>query len=965
MFKPSLLSTAIATALAAMSQGLVAQEAETGDDSEEAVVQEQIVITGIRASMAKAVDIKRNKIQVTESIVAEDIGKFPDNNVIEALQRLPGVQVTNRDRGEVGTLTVRGLTDITTTVNGRQMYISNGRFYTLADTPASLISQVDVYKTRSADMVPSGIAGQIDIKTQRPFNFDGSKIVLAARGIYSDQEGTVDPTIGALFSNRWETGLGDFGALLNVSMTETNWRDQSITSGAAFPYFTSSPEGEGLDRFGNSGEFLPFDRINSAYWEQGLELGLPFQPGSTLNTNGYENEYILSRDAVFASDLSGERERPAANLSLQFSPNDTSEYLFEAFYNGYRERVRNSLFFTFPDSYWNLDFNDDIVLYEGTNIVKERRVYDGDPRHGVWETDFNSTDVDVRKTDTYMFALGGKWNFTDSFELKAELVNQQSTFESDFFAIRLLHDYYSAWVDFNHGSGVAAMEFYDNPATPGVDESDLLDPAQYRMGPAWDNGLRDKGESNALYLDADWQLDFAGISELSFGLLYEVRDTSSEGRGANILSFDGNTSVAAQPEAFYDSTSDFYDGRAHFPSGWFIGNVDYMVSNKDYFRELYGFYDENGQPVDNYLTGGNSLILRPTFEAEETTTDAYVQATFEYEVPGGVLDGTVGLRYTDSEIPIDFYRVTEGTVVTDLGENTSTEVLPSLVARYNFMDDYVLRLAYTETIRRPDFGALNPFTTYAQGVTSVGAGFANSGNPDLEPTISSNLDLSFEYYFSEGNMAYATLFRREIEGLVVSSRTRVMYDDPDDDPDMGEQIYVLTQPDNSANGELDGIEVGVVYFPENLPGILDGFGVQASYTALDSSQDIPFYDNDTGNLLGYDTVELFGVSDSSYSIVLAYDKEPFGARLSYVWRDAFRYDNEAAVFANPLPRYRAAETSLDFQMNWDINDSFTVTFDATNLTDEQFQAYYQYPDIYNFSSGIYSKTYALGVRFSY
>ena len=111
---------------------------------------------------------------------------------------------------------------------------------------------------------------------------------------------------------------------------------------------------------------------------------MPYEQGSTLNTNGYENEYILSRDEVFASDLSGKRQRPAVNLSLQYAPDDSSEYVFEAFYNGYRERVRNSLFFSYPDSAFNINFDDDIEFYEGTNIVKSRTVYDGDPRYGVW-----------------------------------------------------------------------------------------------------------------------------------------------------------------------------------------------------------------------------------------------------------------------------------------------------------------------------------------------------------------------------------------------------------------------------------------------------------------------------------------------------------------------------------------------------------------------------------------------------
>jgi len=971
MFKPSLLSLAVASSLFALSHSAYAQQAQVDNVEQDSL--EIIEVTGIRGSLAKAIDIKREKIEPVDSIVAEDIGKFPDNNVIEALQRVPGVQVTNRDRGEVGSLSIRGLSDITTTINGRQMYIGTGRFYTMADTPASLISRVDVYKARSADKIPSGIAGQVDVMTQRPFNFEGEKFVVAARGIYSDQEKTFDPNISMMASNVWELDAGKFGALINIAYAKTNWRDQGITAGAVFPYFTDSPAGQGLDRFGNSGEFPAYERINSAYWDPGLEQGLPNTLGSTLNTNGVENEYILSRDAVFASDLSGQRERPAVNLSLQFAPNDKSEYLFEAFYNGYRETVRNSLFFSFPDSAYNINFDDDIELYEGTNIVKSRTVYDGDPRYGVWESDFNSTDSDVRQTDTYMYALGGKWDLSDYFHLEAEFVTQKSVFTSDFFALRLLHDYYAMTVDFNTGEGDAGLVFHDDPSTDDIDESDLLDPRLYSMGPAWDNGSRDEGSSDALYLDANWFVEFAGITQIDFGLLYEKRNTNNRSRGANVVVNQYDIPMTSMPTEFLDATKNFFDGRAEFPSSWLIGNVDYMVNNKDYFRELYGFTDENGQPIDNYLTGGPSLISRRTFEAEEKTLDLYVQASFEYDVPGGILDGTVGVRYTDATTPYIFDRVDVVNQIAeqDNGENSSSDVLPSFIARYTFDSDFLVRLSYTETMRRPDFGSLNPYTTYSKGVTSVGTGTANSGNPALKPVISKNLDLSFEYYFGEANAIYATLFDRKIEGLVVGSRTEIYYDYPDDvDEDgneIGELLHILNRPDNSANGKLKGFELGVVYFPESLPGILDGFGIQASYTALDSSQDLPVYDTDdptNPDPIAYDTVEMFGVSDSSYSVVLAYEKYDFSSRLSYVWRDAFRYDNEAAIFANPLARYRAPETSLDFQLSYNVSENLVVTFDATNLTDEKFQAYYQYPDTYNFSSGIYSRTFALGMRYS-
>jgi TonB-dependent receptor len=240
-------------------------------------------------------------------------------------------------------------------------------------------------------------------------------------------------------------------------------------------------------------------------------------------------------------------------------------------------------------------------------------------------------------------------------------------------------------------------------------------------------------------------------------------------------------------------------------------------------------------------------------------------------------------------------------------------------------------------------------------VTNIGYGTASGGNPGLAPTESKNYDLGLEWYFSPGSAVYATLFRREIEGMVTDFRRRVTFENYD---------YILSQPDNASNGELEGLELGVVWFPENLPGLLDGFGVQASYTALDSTQDIPVT-NSAGEVVGVQTTPMFGISDSSYSVVLAYERAKFGARLSYVWRDDFLHNYEAALFANPLGVYFNAEQSMDLQLSYDASENLSLTFDATNLTNELYQSYYQYPSTHNFGTALYSRTFAVGMRYRF
>jgi iron complex outermembrane receptor protein len=350
------------------------------------------------------------------------------------------------------------------------------------------------------------------------------------------------------------------------------------------------------------------------------------------------------------------------------------------------------------------------------------------------------------------------------------------------------------------------------------------------------------------------------------------------------------------------------------------------------------------------LAVGDQRILAQTFEVTETTTALYAQADFETELGGRLFDGQFGLRYVDVDTDMAFAG--------NAASTGASKVLPSLMLRYNLTDDLLARFSYGETLRRPGFAQLNPTINYVRDVTNIGYGTATGGNPELKPTESKNFDLSLEWYFAEGSTLYATAFKREIEGFVVDFRRRVIHDDGE-----GEYPYILNQPDNASNGKLDGYELGVVYFPKGLPDLLDGIGVQASYTMLDSSQDIPIT-NSEGTVVGTDTTPLFGVSDSSYSVVLAYEKERFDMRLSYVWREDFLNNYEAAQFANPLGIYRNPEKSLDFQLSYNVTDNLMVTFDATNLTNEIFQSYYEYPSTHNFGSSLFSRTFALGFRYS-
>ncbi|KQN05144.1 TonB-dependent receptor [Sphingobium sp. Leaf26] len=191
-----------------------------------------IVVTGIRASLQSAQNIKRNSDKIVDSIVAEDIGKLPDINVAEALQRVSGIQVS-RDRGEGGGVAIRGLSQVLTTMNGREIFTAGGgRSFNLQDVPSELLSGIDVYKTPSADLIEGGIGGVIDLRTRKPLDKKGFVFSASARARYSDLADEVKPMASVLVSNSWDTDAGEFGILVSAAYQERAFATDIINVGA-------------------------------------------------------------------------------------------------------------------------------------------------------------------------------------------------------------------------------------------------------------------------------------------------------------------------------------------------------------------------------------------------------------------------------------------------------------------------------------------------------------------------------------------------------------------------------------------------------------------------------------------------------------------------------------------------------------------------------------------------------------
>ncbi|VXC78874.1 TonB-dependent receptor [Sphingomonas sp. AX6] len=933
--KAAILCAASLTTLALTSASAKAQTSTTQPppaQGEPAPAQEgsDIVVTGIRAAITEAIDIRRESVQIVDSVVAEDVGKLPDNNVVEALQRVTGIQVTNRGAGEASGISIRGLPDALTTMNGRNIFTASGRAFALQDIPANLVRRIDVYKTRAAEQIETGIAGQIDVFTRRPFDFDDFAISGVARGIYNEQADSYNPNLSALISKRWETGIGDVGILINGSYAKTDFREQSVTAGAMVPFVTENPPPG----------FAPLQRVfpETGAWQPGTELGLPTEPGSTFLLNGQQVPYYLSRDAVFSPDVAGKRTRPAVNAALQWSPNSSSTYTFEFFWNQFEQTTFNNLFFSFVDFWGALGPNpgSTFELFDGTNIIKSRRAGD--------VFGFNSGDYNRSKTDSFVYALNGKWETIDGGRINADLSYQNSEFNSQFLAMRISRVASMIDVDFNANDGIPAYNFNDNAL--------LTDPSQWDVGEFFDNANRSRGDAMTGHLDYEKEFDAGFLRKFKTGIRYDnrsamdsVREQSAGGLGVGFETLD--------PGLVFQN-DDFYQGRANVPTSWIAPNGYYIAQNTDAIRSLYN------------LPLSGDLSLTDIFDINEVSMAAYVQGDFEVDLFGRPLQIQAGARYVDVDTDLVFTDRISG--VTTSGSQTTSRLLPSATLRYELFDNFRIRFNYGQTLRRPGFADLNPNLNLVGDLTGIGRGSGSGGNVDLQPTTSKNYDLALEWYFARDSAIYTTVFRREIEGLVVPITSLIEFATPPLNDAAQTTRFGITRPENASNGVLEGIEVGVTLFPR-LPGIFNGFGLQGSLTLLDSSQNIPLTDS-AGNITGQTESAFFGVSDLSYNVTAAYERGPVGARLSYVWRKEFLANNEARLFANPIGVWRRPESSLDFQLTIAATPRLGITFDAVNLTNEVQQNYYRFgdaggPQTHNLGTTLLPRTFALGVRYSF
>lgn len=711
-FRRSVMAISVATLLSAQAY---AQDATTTAAPAQDPTTQQldtVQVTGTRSSVTKAQLVKQNAEQIVDSIVAEDIGKLPDNNVAEALQRISGIQIT-RNYGEGSSIAIRGLTQVRTELNGRDIFTANdGRGLSFEDVSAELLGGVNVYKNPSADMIEGGLGGTVDLRTRLPFDYDGRKIAGSVQYNHYDLADDGKPAFSGLFSDRWQTGIGEIGLLVNYSQQKSPFRQDTIS---IEPWYTQTD--------------LP------GY--EGQEVSVPH--GAGINTTV------------------GERERKTGAFAMQWRPNDSVEV--------YTQVLRSEYDFSWHDySFFALTGTNNMQGLPGIQVNGRNEFVNGSFQNVPTES---NTSLTERHSVTTDYSLGGKWTVNEKLTLSTDFQYVDATTTGTRYILSTGQSTSPQFnVDFR--GDLPRLSVTDSSGAEGyLADVNNYDGWRYHL----DNKDDNKGTEFAWRADMDLAFDSDFVRSFKAGVRYTDRDAETKG---NIYRFMCINNCAGAPFSQFPSVgvvtnpiTDFFRGEGH-AFGPTLTASDAAVANYQQTLATFGASplefspnNINSQTEKTYAAYG---VLRFGVDSDSIPFDGNIGVrVVRTEV------GSTGVRTgTDGEggglIPVD-------------AQQTYTDVLPSLNLRWMLSDTLQWRFAASRGISRPTFDRLNPNLSLSTGSSNGASTFTGrAGNPDLEPVKADQFDTALEWYFGQGSMMYGTLFYKKIEGFIADSVFNEVYD---------------------------------------------------------------------------------------------------------------------------------------------------------------------------------------------
>lgn len=981
LFSRSLLFTSLAYALLSVSSVALAQ-------TEQASELEEVIVVGIRGSLANALAEKRNSDNLVEVIIAEDIGKLPDQNLAEVLENVTGVQIT-RTAG-VGTgVQIRGTSANRTEINGVSTVGSGSERsgINFEDVSAGIIAAVEVIKVPEAKTIEGSVGGTINLRTIRPL--DLTERVASIRVQAEDSSLSTDdatPRVSGTYGENWDTGAGNFGIVISASLTE-----QDSTS--------LRPR---LDRDGSLVE-----NVNAAVTR-----------GGTVEDQASKRPVAQSFDFLGIQFLNQEYENfeyETTNIATAFewAPNDGLKFYFDVVINEQERRqdstriqasgVSSVLNQNLPTGFETVNFGSlggvDLGSIQAAvtgTIQPDLSVDDDDPN-----LRFNS-DTGARITDSQILRLGGDWEagkWSGTVEVStssSDTVTPTLSTQLNFINPNPLTPLDGLDADGNPTSSTSndnsvpfiydltggALTFgvdFDSKFAPTI--AQLTDPNNVVLDQVDVSRDETENSENAFRADFTYDLGWNFITAIDFGVRLSTAESTFTDIGDRIGGFSKlvdspNGSLFEELLIIGPSNFGSADGRELAFRNFIIVDPDRA------FNDQAGVLAVLERALVAHGGKDTAANLSPDvlafFNIKEETSALYAQVNFEH----GILRGNFGLRYIDTEIDSLGNTITDGVTSSVVTSGEYDFLLPRINLVVNARENLIIRAGWGKDIRRPDFDVLNTSVSFSTNENQA----LDIGNPGLEPEEVESFDIAVEWYFAPAavvSIGYFEKKRTNLFGSRLSSAAVSVVGGKDFreiDPtcpgggifnpavisnsfndglvDDGLCVDFTTNVNDSAETTQTGVEFAFQYDLSSFEDKLrwaSGFGILANYTIQEFEGGSTINSSasrgtDVFNAVNgiYDDSQfvkvqapegLLDFSETAYNFTLFYEKYGFSARMRYTWREAFRTDDTAAGASRNstlgFPVVTADRGQLNASINYAVNDHLSFGIEAVNLNEDE------------------------------
>ncbi|MBO1254832.1 TonB-dependent receptor [Alteromonas sp. 5E99-2] len=858
------------TAILASSQTVYAQEV-----SEEEV--EKINITGFRSTLIKGRDLKRDAVGTRDSIVAEDIADFPDLNLAEALQRIPGVAIT-RDGGEGRRIAIRGMDsnfalvqlngmDVlgnTDTAQDSRSQGSRDRAFDFNLFASELFNQIDVTKSYSAEQDEGGLSGNVSLRTAKPFDYSGFNGALSGQLGYNDKVDGVAPRVAFLASNTWDK----FGALVSIAYSKRESIEEGVNT---FRW---------RQRADDNGDASIYGPQVSAEDEAAIRAG-----------------EVLAPRASRLSQWGNEQTRLGITSALQYKA-DSFDLTLDLLY-GQLDNERD-------EYHVNPRGNEGSMAYGAGVTTNNVIIEDGVLLFG----EFLNTNINVESrdhqvdTDFTQIALTGNWDLSENLSLHALVGKETSDLE-----VNSLKVYVERRGDFT-------FDYTDDILSPEISYGqDLTDASEYWLEEIDIAESYNSTENTTFKLDLHYLVN--DTDTLKAGVSYKELDNATV--RVDIRDILNNVDNGAEYAQALDDNF-FFTVSDNEQVSWAVVDAQ-AVLNSDFVQN---------NPNRTQETSIDLGIGDSTNGVTEETTNLYVQYEWDRMIADMPFRGNLGARYYQTDTSTEFLINDE---VDTFGRDYDG-ILPALNLVLETGADHLVRFSVSENLTRPSYNDLAGTPTVSAEGESLEV---NGANPELEPYTSLNWDLGFEWYFDEVGYLAIGLFRKDLDGYIIDVNQNSTFGETGVSLDLLPAGFTANSPTlvsfstNSGEAFIQGAEFSLQSDFHFLPAPFDKLGMVGN---------VSFTDGEVENFVNgevVDTRDFPNLSDVTGSLTTYYETEKWGVRLSFNYRS--KYINGGAVGNDQDFSGFEASTFWDLSAFYQLTESLKLTLEGSNLTDQADQQF--------------------------